>query len=168
MKRAERELWCVAGVLMVALLTSSCSAAQSVSDEPDTPFKLATFEAEGNEYFYRPVNLNTRVDEDVQVDTLPGAAVPNPLLPARALHQDPPHGFGRGREEMPPALPVGILRADQSNVGFVDQRRRLERMSGRFLRELLGGQEAQLLVEHRQKLIGGLQIAPPDSVAHTD
>ncbi len=47
MRRDERRLWSVAGVLTTALLMSSCSAAQPVSDGPDTPFKLATFEAEG-------------------------------------------------------------------------------------------------------------------------
>ena len=48
MQRTNGRLWSVAGILAVAMLVG-CSPAQtqSVSDGPDTPFKLATFETAG-------------------------------------------------------------------------------------------------------------------------
>ena len=39
--------WSVAGMVTAALLVSALAPAQPVSDKPDTPFKLATFEAQG-------------------------------------------------------------------------------------------------------------------------
>src|SRR5262249_39639213 len=68
-----------------------------------------------------------------------------------------------GGEEVAPALP-GPLRptADQPQVGLVDQRRGLERLAGLLLRQLPGGQLAQLVVDQRQELLGRLAVALPD------
>jgi hypothetical protein len=52
-----------------------------------------------------------------------------------ALDQDPPHGLGRGSEEVSPAVPLlslGVL-ADEPQVGFMDQGRGLEHLPGLFV-----------------------------------
>ena len=48
---------------------------------------------------------------------------------------------------------------DQPEVRLVDQGRGLERLAGLLLRQLLGGQLAQLVVDQRQELLGRLRVA---------
>jgi hypothetical protein len=68
-------------------------------------------------------------------------------------------------------LPVLI---DEPNVRFVNQRRRLQGMVGRFLGHLRRGEAAQFAVDQRQKLLGRLWLALLDrgknsrDVVHTD
>ena len=92
---------------------------------------------------------------------MPVAAVLRASLAAGAVDQDPPHGLGRGGEEVAAAVPVpGSLSAsDQPEVRLVDQGRGLERLAGLLLRQLLGGQLAQLVVDQRQELLGRLRVA---------
>jgi hypothetical protein len=76
------------------------------------------------------------------------------------LHENPPHGLGRGGEEVAAAVPMlGLLRIHQPNVRLVDQGRGLERLAGLLLRHLLGSQFPQLVVDQRQKLFGGRGVA---------
>ena len=49
--------------------------------------------------------------------------------------------------------------SDQPEVGLVDQGRGLERLAGLLLRQPLGGQLAQLVVDQRQELLGRLRVA---------
>src|SRR5262249_17933595 len=51
------------------------------------------------------------------------------------------------------------LSAHQAEVSLVDQRRRLQRLAGLFLRQLLRRQVAQLVIYQRQELIRGGRIA---------
>ena len=63
------------------------------------------------------------------------AAVLPGLLAAGVLDQDPPHGLGRGGEEVAAALPaLDPFRVDQSQVRLVNQGRRLESLPGCLLR----------------------------------
>ena len=66
-----------------------------------------------------------------QLDAPALAAVLVTGLAARLLDEDLAHGPRRGAEEVAPALPAGILVADQPQVGLVDQGGRLERLPGR-------------------------------------
>ena len=52
-----------------------------------------------------------------------------------------------------------LLRIHQPEVGLVDQRRGLERLAGLLLGHLCGGQLAQLVVDQRQELLGGVRVA---------
>jgi hypothetical protein len=56
-----------------------------------------------------------------------------------------------------PALDFG--RIDQPYIRLVDQGGGLERLSGLLLCQVLGGELAQLVVDERQELLGGLGIA---------
>ena len=52
--------------------------------------------------------------------------------------------------------------SDQPQVGLVDQGGGLERLAGLLLRQPLRGEPAQLVVDQRQQLLGGLGVAPLD------
>ena len=64
---------------------------------------------------------------------------------------------GRGRSSA-----AAWLAAHQPQVGLVDQGRRLERLARLLLRQPLGGQLAQLVVDERQELLGGGRVAVLD------
>ena len=51
------------------------------------------------------------------------------------------------------------LDVHQPKIGFVDQGRGLERLAGLLLGQFLRRQLAQLVVDQRQKLLGGVGIA---------
>jgi hypothetical protein len=58
------------------------------------------------------------------------------------------------------AVPVlGLLRVHEPQVRFVDQGRRLERLTGGLARQLLGSESAQLLIDQREQLAGGVGVA---------
>ena len=52
--------------------------------------------------------------------------------------------------------------SDQPQIRLVDQGRGLERLAGLLLGQPLGGQLAQLVVDQRQELLGGLGVAVLD------
>jgi len=61
-----------------------------------------------------------------QTDMHSVAAVFGPLFTNRIIHQNPPHGLGGSREEMPPAIPVlRLVDIHQAKIGFVHQCRGL-------------------------------------------
>src|SRR5262249_38902156 len=70
------------------------------------------------------------------------------------------HGLGGCREEMTASVPVRLsVRADQSEVGFVDQGGGLERLPRLLLGQLLRGELAQFVVDEGQELRGGVRVA---------
>ena len=84
------------------------------------------------------------------------------LLPC-SFDQDPPHRFGRRRKEMPLIVPLlrhGLI--DQSQVRFVHERRRLQRLPGFLVRQLGGSQSAQFVIHERQQLF--VAAGSPDSI----
>ena len=61
---------------------------------------------------------------------------------------------------MAAAVPLlDLLAIHQPQVGLVDQGRGLERLARLLLRQLLSRQLAQLVVDQRQQLLGGLRVA---------
>ncbi len=66
---------------------------------------------------------------------------------------------------MPAAVPaLFFVLADQPQVGLVDQGGGLERLPRGFPGKLLGGQLAQLVINQRQQLAGGVRVAFGDGV----
>src|SRR5262249_28743468 len=74
---------------------------------------------------------------EVEWDANPTLSAPRSSLAAGVLDQDAAHRLGRRREEMPPALPSGVLFPDQSQVSVVDQGSRLEGLPGGLAGQLL-------------------------------
>ena len=50
-------------------------------------------------------------------------------------------------------LPRRLTHVDQSHVGFVDERRRLQRVVAPFLRHVLSGNFPKLAVDERRQLL---------------
>lgn len=94
-------------------------------------------------------------------DVLPVAASLERMFAARVLDQDPAHHARRDAEEMRAILPVHI-RVDQPQIGFMDQRRGLERMSLGLAPELSPRQPAQLRIDERnQPVVRPIVPEPP-------
>src|SRR5262249_44146723 len=76
-------------------------------------------------------------------------------------------------EEMPGAVPLPARARlpargrNEPHKGFVNQRRRLQRLPRTFPRQLPGGQAAQLVVDQRQDSRGGVLIVRTDGVQKT-
>ena len=84
-------------------------------------------------------------------------------FPAGAIDEDTAHGLGCRGEEVAATVPLlAPVRVDQPQVRLVDQGRGLERLAGLLLRQPLGGQLAELVVDQRQELLGGLGVAVLD------
>jgi hypothetical protein len=80
---------------------------------------------------------------------------------AGRINENSAHGFRRGGEEVATAVPVsGSRRTDESEIGFVNEGRRLERLSRRLSTDFLAGQSTQLVVDEGQELFGrrGLSV----------
>ena len=58
-----------------------------------------------------------------------------------------------------PFQPAAVLAVDQPQVRLVDQGRGLERLARLLLGQLARRQLAQLVVDQRQELLGGLRVA---------
>ena len=82
------------------------------------------------------------------------------VLASRVADQNAPPCFGRRGKEVAAAVPL-LLRAvpDEPQIGFVNQSSRLKRLPRLLLGEPLGREFAQLLVDQRQKLGGGVWVA---------
>ena len=93
----------------------------------------------------------------VEVLPLLPAAVPGRLLAARPLDQDAADGLGRRREEV--AAAVELLVPHQPQVRLMNQGSRVQRLARLLVRELRGGESAQLVVDERQQVRGGLLVA---------
>ena len=66
------------------------------------------------------------------------------------LDEDSPHGFSRGREEVPAT--VELLVPDQPQIGLVNKCRGVERVPRRFSRHAGGRELSQLVVDEREQL----------------
>ena len=92
-------------------------------------------------------------------DARPAAALLRGPLAAGVLDQDAAHGLGGGREEVAAAVPVlGVGRADEPEVRLVDQGGGLEGLAGLLAGQPGGGELAQLVVDEREQLGGGLWV----------
>jgi hypothetical protein len=77
---------------------------------------------------------------------------------AGLLDEDLSHCLRGSAKEMAPALPAGIPVPHQTEICFVDQGRRLKRLTGGQPGSQPRSQAAQLSVEHRQQFSRGLLL----------
>jgi hypothetical protein len=73
----------------------------------------------------------------------------------RVVNQNPPHALRGDGKEMDAALPINVTLCDQTHVGFIDQRGRLQRVIATFTVHAATREAMQLAVDHGQQLIGG-------------
>jgi hypothetical protein len=117
--------------------------------------------AEGQEIIRGPFDGDFHL---IQVKTLPAAAAFEPPPAANLLDQDAAHGLGSRGEEVATAIPVlRLLDTHQPEVRLMHQGGRLEGLAGLLLRQALGRQPAQLVVDQRQQLLGGVRFTVFDS-----
>ena len=67
------------------------------------------------------------------VHSLQAAPVTLGTSPPGLLDQDAAHGFGGGAEEVSAPILMLIIVSDKPQPGFMDQRRRLQHVIGRFI-----------------------------------
>ena len=103
-----------------------------------------------------------RARPSARLDAAGAAAALAAVLAARLLDQDLAHGPGGGPEEVSASRPAGILVLYQSQIGLMDQGRRLKSLAWPQPGRPRRGQVAQLGVELRKQLGGRLVRA----VAH--
>lgn len=77
---------------------------------------------------------------------------------ACAVGQDPPHGLDGSSEEVGSVLAGGLRVTTQTQPRFVDQGGRLEVLAGPFVGLLRRRNPAQLVIDQRQQLLGGLGL----------
>ncbi len=82
---------------------------------------------------------------------------------SRIVDEDPPHGLRCDCHEVCAVLPGNIALVDQLKIGFVNQRRSIERVAGSLPPQLMLRQAPQLLVNQRQEMIDRLAIAAGDA-----
>ena len=91
----------------------------------------------------------------VELLACPLAAMLLRPLAAGIFDQDAAHGLGGRGEEVTTALPpLDVIRADQTEIRLVHQRRGLEGLARLLLRQPLLGEAAQLAVDERQEFTG--------------
>ena len=77
---------------------------------------------------------------------------------ARVVDQNPPHYLCGDAEEVRTALPRHTLRADQSHVRLVDERRRLQSVIAAFPPKIGAGAAPELAIDKRHQVVARLQI----------
>jgi hypothetical protein len=111
---------------------------------------------QGEQLFVRNLGFGRDIGS---LDPVTVAAVLVGSLTAGGVHQNAAHGL-RGGEEVPAVLPADrVSGADQAEVRLVDQGRRLQCLVGGFGRHARRGEFAQLVVDERQQVGGGLAVA---------
>jgi hypothetical protein len=80
------------------------------------------------------------------------------------IDEDSPHHPGGDAEEVRPVAPLRLSLVNEPHVGFVNERRWLQRMTGWFSLHVAGRQTAQVPVNERQQVLEGIPIpvAPGD------
>ena len=82
---------------------------------------------------------------------------------ASVLDHDAAHRLGSGGEEVSAVVPrLGRVVAGETQVRFVYQGGRVERLAGFLAGELPRRQLAQFVVDQRQELVRGVGLAPLD------
>ena len=78
------------------------------------------------------------------------------LFATGILDEDAPHGLGCRGVEMKAAIPLlSVLAAHEAQVRLVYQGGCFKGLARFFVSESLGGEPAQLVIHHGQKLLGG-------------
>ena len=81
-----------------------------------------------------------------------------PLLRARSMRMRR-IASAAAAKKWPRLFQPRALSVHQAEIRLVHQGRRLERLAGPLLGQLPRGQPAQLVVDQRQELVGGLRVA---------
>src|ERR1043165_614315 len=90
---------------------------------------------------------------DVEGYASPISAMFLALLPPGGLHQNAPHGFGRGSKEMAAVFPARVIcGSDKAQIGFMNERSCVKGVPRCFLRQPRRRQFAKFLVHQRQQL----------------
>jgi hypothetical protein len=96
----------------------------------------------------------------IYIHSLTGTAVLEPSMASCPLDQYAPHRLSGGGKKVAAAVPeLRLVRLHKPQVGFVDKRRGLKRLPRLFVRQLLCCYLAQLVIDQRQELLSGVQIA---------
>jgi len=85
----------------------------------------------------------------------------------RVIDEDSPHDAGGHGEEVDAVFPVHLLNVDQTDVRFVDQRRRAQGVPGPLTGQLGGRETTKLLIDERngrvQRIRGPGGVGPEKS-----
>ena len=103
-------------------------------------------------------SLAARQQAFVERDPLPRAAALLRAACACALDQDLAHGVRRDGAEVRAVLPAPRLVLHQAKVGLVNERRRLQRLTGPLAAQIIGGEPPQLLIHDRQQRVHRLPV----------
>ena len=82
-------------------------------------------------------------------------------VPPRVIDENSPHQLRGNGEEVPAVLPVHLPLAEQLQIGFVDDRRRLQAIVAPLARELPGRQRPEFLVDDRDEAFQRLLVSGP-------
>jgi hypothetical protein len=98
-----------------------------------------------------------------EIEILPCSVSPvfDSVFSSGNFDEDSAHGFGGGREEMAAVIPVHVSSSggrDESHISFVDECRGLQRLPGLFMRQLVGGEPTELIIDQGQKLIRRMRV----------
>lgn len=75
------------------------------------------------------------------------------------IYQYPSHDAGSGTVKVRPALPVGLLLVNQTEISFVHQSRGLQRMVGTLMGHEVRRQPPELIIDKRDNLNGRVAVA---------
>jgi hypothetical protein len=78
---------------------------------------------------------------------------------ARVIHQDAAHHARRHRQKMGAVIPSDRLSADQPEIGFVDEGRRLQAVPHAFARQTAPRDAVEFVVDERDQLLEGAVVA---------
>lgn len=88
----------------------------------------------------------------------------DPPLPPRLIDENTPHRLGRDAEEM--AAIGERLIADRSQIRFMHEHRRVQRLARFLPSHLRRRQSAQLIIDQRQQLLCRVRVALLDRNQH--
>ncbi len=103
-----------------------------------------------------------RGDNEICIQFLNAHRIPafgQHLLPPCPFDEDAPHGFRGRAEKMTAIFPALVFVSGNTQPGFVNERRGLERLARLFAGHFGGGQLAQFRIDERKQFLGGAGIA---------
>jgi hypothetical protein len=109
-----------------------------------------------------PRGVASLIQGKVELPATPLAGAPDP----RVIDEHLAHYLGGDREEVRPAAIVRMILPNQPHVGFVDQGRGLERVTGSLPAQVSSGQHPKFRVYQRNHLIQSRPITGCDCVEH--
>src|SRR5262245_54397838 len=84
----------------------------------------------------------------------------SPLVPGM-IYQNLTHGPGAYGEEMGPPFPIDLVLANELEIGFMDQSRRLQGVVRGLPPKIGSRQGAQFIVNERHQTVGGRSVPRP-------